>query len=129
VDYRRYLIKMYISSPEAFEGEQMYFNPRYSPIVGQLGSVADVLAREPSELHPYIAPGPWQSEARPASQQMMLASSVDLNAPNFWWARMRHLPIEPHIKAASHFLLALLVVVCLATGVTIYWRLRNDTLS
>ena len=88
-DYRRHLLVEYSKDLPAFE-QRLLHDPVASPVLGQFQSAAHVLATtvRTRELHPYISPGPWTDVARPASIEMMLDSSVDLNVVNFWWVRL-----------------------------------------
>jgi len=119
-DYRRHLIGEYMTQPERFEARLLH-NPRHSPLVGQLGSFAHAV--EQSVQHPalnlYVDPGPWLSEARPASNQMMLDDSVDLNALNLWWVRLSFMPVSRPVSVAA----ALLGMSCLVGSVVVTRRL------
>jgi len=88
-DYRRHLLQEYSQNAQDFEYRLLH-DPRASPVLGQYRSASHVVRATISTrpLHSYISPGPWQDVARPASIQMMLDSSVDLNAVNFWWLRV-----------------------------------------
>jgi hypothetical protein len=100
VDYRRYLLTVYDRNPSAFILETIIYEPKLSPILGQVGAFREVFANleDPRPLQLYIAPGPWTSEKRPASIKMMLEASVDLNSFNFWWARFSHITGDPELK-------------------------------
>jgi hypothetical protein len=88
-DYRRHLLLEYSRDIPAFE-HRLLHDPVGSPVLGQFRSAAHVLSTtlRTRELHPYISPGPWTDVARPASIEMMLDSSIDLNVVNVWWVRL-----------------------------------------
>ena len=119
VDYRRYLITAYESTPQAFEENWIIFHPRYSPLIGQIGAVLEVAGNRSQSrtLQPYIAPGPWINSGRPASQKMMLSESIDLNSWNFWWARMKYLPVSDWIKWSTSILFVLLLSIITIAGI------------
>lgn len=89
-DHRRYLLTEYTREPSGFE-HRLLHEPEASPLVGQLESAAHVVRRtvEGGSFEPFIAAGPWRSEARPASIPLMLEQSIDLNVVDLWWVRLR----------------------------------------
>jgi hypothetical protein len=100
VDYRRYLITINKNTPSAFESNNIIYEPRLSPLLGQARALQEVLAKIGSKnsLHLYISPGPWTSEERPASNKMMLESSLDYNSLNFWWVRLANMASNQTVK-------------------------------
>lgn len=117
IDYRRSLIQLHTTEPEAFENGDVLFSPLYSPLLLQPLAVLAVLHSPGANLQPFVADGPWLNHARPASQNIMLEQSVDLNSVNVWWVRMRHLPVSDSIKRTTNaFMLVWILCLGLVCG-------------
>ena len=98
--HKRTLVKTFLKEGDIFWSDAYFFNPRYSPLVGQVTSLYEVtrsmVAGSPKEL--FLPEGPWRNEARPVSSQVMLDSSIDFTVYNFWWVRLLYLKVSTGIK-------------------------------
>lgn len=103
VDYRRGLITKYVERPDAFSSGAIFFRPLDSPLLSQARAVAEVIRerRYSASLSLHLWDGPWKNHDRPATQEMMLEESVDLNALNFWWARMPYVSSSPGVSTVT----------------------------
>ena len=121
VDYRRYLITIYENTPSAFESNDIIYKPSLSPLLGQARALQEVLAKIKSKipLHLYISPGPWTSEGRPASNKMMLESSLDYNSLNFWWVRLAN--ITSNQTAKSFWIM--IGIIAITSNIFIFWKI------
>lgn len=121
VDYRRYLITIYENTPSAFESNDILYEPRLSPLLGQTRAFQEVLAKIESKnpLYLYISPGPWTSEERPASNKMMLDSSLDYNSLNFWWVRLANIASNQTVK----FFWIMIGVIAIISNIFIFRRI------
>src|SRR5262249_53662845 len=80
VSYQRHLLTVLVTNPNAFT-ERVLYNPRYSPLRGQITASRAVLSqmlRRRSDLALFIPEGPWRTEARTGSVESMLSQSIDL---------------------------------------------------
>ncbi|MDC0303843.1 hypothetical protein OAL15_02405 [Flavobacteriales bacterium] len=98
--YKRDLIKKLIVEGDIFWTDDYYFNPVNSPVIGSYVSFKDVtssvLLRKDKFL--FLPDGPWKNENRPATQQQMLDSSIDLTCYNFWWFRALYITDSWFVK-------------------------------
>lgn len=98
-DHRRHLLEEYTGAPSGFE-QRVLHEPTSSPVVGQFESAVHVIQStvEGGDYRPFLASGPWRSVARPASREMMLAQSIDLNVVDLWWIRLAFFSSDrPHV--------------------------------
>lgn len=101
-DHRRHLVAEYVEDRSGYDNRILY-EPSASPVLGQLESAVHVTSSTLTggDYHPYIASGPWKSVARPATSEMMLASSIDFNVINIWWIRLPFFPINSSITVLA----------------------------
>lgn len=99
-NYKRHLIDLWNESPLVFDSNEILFRLEFSPLAGSLSSFAHVVMNLLSKetLYTYFDPRGWHNEARPATLDMMLASSIDLNAIDLWWIRLLYFPISDSAK-------------------------------
>ncbi len=121
VDYRRYLITIYENTPSAFESNDIIYEPSLSPLLGQARAFQEVFAKIGSRnpLHLYISPGPWTSEERPASNKMMLESSLDYNSLNFWWVRLANIASNQTVKS----IWIMIGIIAIISNIFILWKI------
>jgi hypothetical protein len=85
--------------------QQVLFDPRYSPLFGQITALRAVLSqmllRRRSGLDLFIPEGPWRNEARTASNKRMLSQSIDLNTLHLWWITACYLPLSLKVHAIA----------------------------
>lgn len=116
-DYRRYLVETLKNEPGVFSTDELIWNPTRSPLLGQIGSLHHVLSNHKTDLDHYTPPGPWRSEARPATLEMMLASSIDFNSLNVWWIRAGHFKLSMASIVAGRLALIALCISLLTTTI------------
>ena len=132
VDYRRQLIVSVTTTPDIFDDDSALFELSRSPILQQLHSFYSVVTRlgdeQTGDYRLFLQPGIWRNEGRPATQEMMLSQSVDLNVPNFWWMRIGHVPL-PHFIAFAFYAVAigLSMVLVSLLAITLWNEIRPST--
>jgi len=100
VNYKRHLLETYLTAPEAFKDDRIFFDITLSPLyaipknffynIDRLGTS--------SPIYNFITPGPWKNEARTVDIRTMLDASLDLNVFDLWWIRIIHYPVPDTIK-------------------------------
>lgn len=113
INYKRHLLELLLSAPEAFENGAIFYNPLLSPVLAlprQFTHYVQVLQNS-GPLYLFHADGPWRNEGRPVGISTMLDLSIDLNAFDLWWIRLLYFPIP-----AEYRLLALAVGLSALTG-------------
>ena len=96
VSYQGQLLTILVSNPNALRGA-ILFNPRYSPLLGQITASRTVLSQmlpRRSDLALFIPEGPWRTEARTRPAESLLSQSVDLNAVHLWRIRACYLTLS-----------------------------------
>jgi hypothetical protein len=130
-DYRRPLIERYRENAHAFDSDEVFFRVSASPLLAQIRTLPNTLfpdARCDGRCEAYIAPGPWKTEARPASTAMMLDHSIDLNVPNLWWWRMMYLPVPPAVRIGSEFIAGALLLAALSAACVLCMNVTGRSL-
>jgi hypothetical protein len=120
VSYQRHLLTVFVSNPNAFR-ERILFNPRYSPLLGQITASRAILSqmfRGSSDLALFIPEGPWRNEWRTTSAESMLSHSIDLNTLHLWWIRACYLPLSRTVRAIA----CLMGLTSLASGLFLLYR-------
>lgn len=105
-NYKRHLIEIWNRNPDLFDGSELIFQARLSPILGSIGSFANAANHLLSDatLYTFFQTNGWADEARPATLKMMLDASIDLNAIDLWWVRIVYFPINDTLKVSAFVL-------------------------
>lgn len=115
VFYKRHLIKELDAYGDIFWKDEYFFMPKHSPIKGQFIALSEIIEKGTDhDYQMYLPQGPWKNEARPASQEMMLDSSIDLNSINFWWFRTLYFK---GVNSTTK------IIIILFIGITILWSI------
>lgn len=126
-DYRRHLLEEYSSGLPNFE-ERLLHDPSASPVLAQFESAGHVVSETlgGGDFEPFIPPGPWRTVARPASIEMMLVSSVDLNVINVWWVRLVFLTSNRVAQILSIVFGGLLMIAAFRLSRSVWTAVRGQ---
>ena len=114
------MIDIWDEAPSLFDTGQIIFRVEFSPILGSVKSFGNAVGNLFSDevLFTFFPSQGWVNEARPATLNMMLDSSIDLNSIDIWWLRIVYFPINDVSKIS-------IFVFCLSTTVLAILRLKK----